>query len=147
MTATTKTSHIPTELEQALDRYHSAVLAIGHGDPEPYMRLWSRAADVSLFGAWGPCKQSWEQLSQTFRWVAIRFTGGDLLAEEQIVSVSGDLAYTVGYEKGLMSVDGADPAPMVIRVTQVYRLEDGEWYLVHRHGDFAPTDESAGKLG
>jgi ketosteroid isomerase-like protein len=147
MTATTETSNIPAELRQTLDRYHSATLAIGHGDPEPYMRLWSRAPDVSLFGAWGPCKQGWDQLSQTFRWVASRFTGGDLLCEELVVSVNGDLAYTVGYEKGLMSADGAEPAQAAVRVTQVYRREDGEWRLVHRHGDFAPTDQSAGKLG
>jgi hypothetical protein len=30
---------------------------------------------------------------------------------------------------------------MRIRVTQIYRLEDGEWRLVHRHGDFAPFDQ------
>ena len=46
-----------------------------------------------------------------------------------------------------MSVDGAEPAQAAVRVTQVYRREDGEWRLVHRHGDFAPTDQSAGKLG
>jgi ketosteroid isomerase-like protein len=31
---------------------------------------------------------------------------------------------------------------MRIRVTHIYRLEDGQWRLVHRHGDFAPVDES-----
>jgi ketosteroid isomerase-like protein len=30
----------------------------------------------------------------------------------------------------------------VLRVTQVYRREGGEWRLVHRHGDFAPMDQS-----
>jgi hypothetical protein len=74
MTATTQASHIPAGFRQALDRIHSAALAIGHGDPEPAMRLLSRAPDVSLFGAWGPCKQGWEQVSQTFRWVGARFT-------------------------------------------------------------------------
>jgi ketosteroid isomerase-like protein len=119
---------------------------MGAGDPEPYMRLWSRAGDVSLFGAWGPCKQGWDELSQTFRWVGSRFGGGDLRCEDTIVRVSGDLAYTVGYERGAMIVDGSDPKPMTIRVTQIYRRELGEWRLVHRHGDFAPVDESAGNL-
>ena len=36
---------------------------------------------------------------------------------------------------------------MTIRVTHAYRREDGEWRLVHRHGDFLPHDESAGHLG
>jgi ketosteroid isomerase-like protein len=147
MAATIKAAAIPAGLQQTLDRVHSATVAIGRGDPEPYMRLWSRADDVSLFGAWGPCKQGWDQVSQTFRWVATRFTGGELRCEDLIVNVSGDLAYTVGYERGAMAVDGEKPKPMSIRVTQIYRREDGEWRLVHRHGDFAPIDQSAGKLG
>jgi ketosteroid isomerase-like protein len=63
------------------------------------------------------------------------------------LNVSGDLGYTVGYERGTMVVDGDEPQPMSIRVTQIYRREADEWRLVHRLGDFAPTDQSAGKLG
>ena len=99
------------------------------------MRVWSRADDVSVFGAWGPCKQGWDELGRTFRWVVTRFGGGDLRCEDVIVNVSGDLAYTVGYERGTMVVDGGDPQPMTIRVTHIYRKEDGEWRLAHRHGD------------
>ena len=32
--------------------------------------------------------------------------------------------------------------PITVRVTHVYRREDGEWKIVHRHGDLAPVDES-----
>ena len=37
---------------------------------------------------------------------------------------------------------------IVYGVTHVYRREDGEWKIVHRHGDLAPADESppAGRL-
>lgn len=146
MTANIKATGIPADLQHTLDRVHAATVAMGHGDPEPYMRLWSRADDVSLFGAWGPCKRGWDQVSQTFRWVATRFGDGELHCEDLIVNVSGDLACTVGYERGTMAVDGAEPKPMTIRVTQTYRREDAEWRLVHRHGDFAPIDQSAGNL-
>jgi len=33
-------------------------------------------------------------------------------------------------------------APMTVRVTHVYRREDGEWKIVHRHGDSVPVDQS-----
>jgi ketosteroid isomerase-like protein len=49
--------------------------------------------------------------------------------------VSGDLAYTVGYEHSLVSRDGGPVTPNRLRVTHVYRREDGEWKIVHRHGD------------
>jgi hypothetical protein len=39
-------------------------------------------------------------------------------------------------------LDGAPITRQRLRVTQIYRREDGEWHLVHRHGDFAPADQS-----
>jgi ketosteroid isomerase-like protein len=52
--------------------------------------------------------------------------------------VSGDLAYTVELEHTSVSVDGVPVEPYTLRVTQVYRREDGEWKVVHRHGDQLP---------
>ena len=65
-----------------------------------------------------------------------------MLVPEDIVSFeSGDLAYTVGFERGEMSVDAKDSTSMTIRVTHIYRRIDGEWFLVHRHADFPPSDQ------
>jgi hypothetical protein len=36
---------------------------------------------------------------------------------------------------------------MTIRVTHIYRRIDSEWYLVHRHADFPPSDQHAGGQG
>src|SRR4029434_6971046 len=55
--------------------------------------------------------------------------------------VSGDLAYTVELEHTSVSVDGVPVEPYTLRVTQVYRREDGEWKVVHRHGDQIPFDQ------
>ena len=49
----------------------------------------------------------------------------------------------MGYEHAEVSIDGRGKRTMKIRVTHIYRREDGEWKIVHRHGDFAPVDESA----
>jgi len=51
-----------------LDRTAEAAMILG--DPESYKALWSRGDDVSLFGAFGPCKKGWHQLEKTFDWVA-----------------------------------------------------------------------------
>jgi ketosteroid isomerase-like protein len=129
-----------------LDRVHAAISTMVRGDPEPYMGLWSHSDDVSLFGAWGPCKQGWSELSQTFRWVASRFgAASESECVETVVRVNGDAAYTVGYERGDMVMDG-ECHPTTIRVTHVYQREAGDWKLVHRHGDFAPLDQSTGRL-
>jgi len=115
------------------------------GNPEPFIRMWSRREPVSLFGVWGPCQTGWERLVRTFRWVGSRYSGGT--AATSVVEVLGlgdELAYTVGYEGQVASVDGAPEGPMRLRVTHIYRRENGEWRLVHRHADLAPPDQSPG---
>ena len=49
------------------------------------------------------------------------------------------MAYIVGYEHSSVSVDGGPVEVIMIRVTHVYRREDGAWKVVHRHGDFLPA--------
>jgi ketosteroid isomerase-like protein len=125
-----------------LSREQAAEAAMGLGDPEPFKALWSRGDDVSLFGAFGPCKKGWHQLEKTFDWVAGRYRDGVVTDEYEVVHEGADLAYTVGYEISDVVLDGAPKARQTVRVTQIYRREDGEWRLVHRHGDFAPADQS-----
>ncbi len=126
-----------------LARQAEAEKALVLGDPAPRLAMWSRRDPVSLFGAWGPCQTGWDKLSRTFRWVASRLSNAsDFRYDVEVADVSGDLAYAVGYERFNGSIDGGPVTPMTVRVTHVYRREDGEWKIVHRHGDFAPVDES-----
>ena len=53
------------------------------------------------------------------------------------------MAYTVGYEHTQASVNG-EPRRYTLRATQVYRREDGEWKVAHRHAD---TRRSPGVVG
>jgi ketosteroid isomerase-like protein len=129
---------------QTLARQAEAEQAMVLGDPEPRMRLWSRHDPVTLFGAaTGDCKTGWDELSRIFRWVASTFSQvSDFRFDVEVADVSGDLAYTVGYERFTGSIDGRPAAPTTVRVTHVYRREDGEWKIVHRHGDSVPVDQS-----
>jgi ketosteroid isomerase-like protein len=82
-----------------------------------------------------------DTVTTTFRWVGGRFSGGPMVPTNDVVAVSGDLAYTVGTERGTVRVDGGEPFEMTIRVTHVLRRIDGRWWLVHRHADFPPADQ------
>ena len=53
----------------------------------------------------------------------------------RLVEVSGDMAYTLGFERFNGSIAGRPVEPVTVRVTHIYRREDGEWKIVHRHGD------------
>lgn len=48
---------------------------------------------------------------------------------------SGDLAYIVALEHTTASVNGSPPLPYTLRATTVFRREDGEWKIVHRHAE------------
>lgn len=132
---------IEDDLGEMLERVRAALTAMRSGDPEPYIALWADSDDVTLFGAWGPIERGHANLTDTFRWVGRRFTGGTSEVEHTVVYASGDLAYTVGFERGLASVDGGSAMPMTIRVTHIVRRLDGGWRLVHRHADFPPADQ------
>lgn len=111
------------------------------GIRKPFKALFSHCDDVSLFGAFGPCKKGWADVSRTFDWVAGRYRDGTVRSEYEVIHEGADLAYTVSYERGALILDG-ETHTHTLRVTQVYRREDGDWRLVHRHGDFAPADQS-----
>ena len=141
-----------TEVQQAQDeveefratmlaRQTAAEEAMVHGDAGPRMELWSRRAPVTLFGAIGMSESGWDQLSQTFTWVASRFSNvSDFRFDVELVEVSGDMAYTLGFERWNGSIAGRPIEPVTVRVTHVYRREDGEWKIVHRHGDNPGSD-------
>jgi ketosteroid isomerase-like protein len=136
-------SELEEFLRTALPRQMHAEEAIHNGDVEPRMAMWSRKDPVTLFGAAGPNKSGWHQVNQTFRWVASMFSDCREYTFELVAAgVSRDLAYTVGYERSIVSVNGGASQSNILRVTHVYRREDGEWKIVHRHGDHPPVDQS-----
>ena len=135
-------SELDEFLSKTLTRQVEAEEAIHNGDPEPRLAMWSSRDPVTLFGAWGPNKSGWDEVSTTFRWLASRMSNLTSHRYELVAAgCSGDLAYTVGYEHTTVSTDGTPGDPYTLRVTHVYRREDGEWKIVHRHGDYPPVDQ------
>ena len=125
-----------------LPRFVEAQRAFHDGDAEPNNALWSTTDPVSLFAARGLCVTGTEQVTKTLRFVASTFSDVRSFEWEPVVSeVSGDLAYTVAIERYAASADGRLPASKELRVTHVYRREDGQWKAVHRHADPRPPDQ------
>jgi ketosteroid isomerase-like protein len=116
--------------------------ALHNGDPGPRLAMWSTTDPVTLFGA-AMSGRGWAQVGRIFRSIAARWSDcTDQRVELLAAGVSGDLAYTVELEHTSVSVDGVPVEPYTLRVTQVYRREDGEWKVVHRHGDQLPVDRA-----
>ena len=126
-------------LTPTLTRQLEAEQALCSGDPGPRLAMWSTWDPVTVLGAEKTVTGS-EEVRQTFRWLASRFSNlSDYRFELVAAGASGDLAYIVGYEHFTFSMDGGPVQPTTLRVTHVYRREDGEWKTVHRHADVPPT--------
>lgn len=113
---------------------YQAELALHNGDPAPRRALWSHREPVSVLGAWRNAN-GLAEVEDLFVYLGKSFSNcTSFVFELQAYDVIGDMAYTAGLEHTSVSVDGK-PRTYTLRVTQVYRREDGEWRVVHRHGD------------
>ncbi len=111
-----------------------AELALHNGDSSPRRALWSRREPVSVFGAMRNA-QGQAEIDALFVGLGKRFSNCTSWEFElQAYDVVGDMAYTIGLERSAVSLDGT-PRAYTLRVTQVYRREDGEWRVAHRHAD------------
>jgi len=113
---------------------YQAEFALHNGDSAPRRALWSRREPVSVLGAWHNARGQAE-IDALFADLGRQFSNCTSFAFDlQAYDVVGDMAYTAGLERTAVSVDGK-PRTYTLRVTQVYRREDGDWRVVHRHGD------------
>jgi ketosteroid isomerase-like protein len=68
---------------------------------------------------------------------AEKYRDGEVVGFENFSTVVGsDLAYAVEIESYRARVGGAaEMSPVAVRVTTVFRREDGTWKVTHRHAD------------
>jgi ketosteroid isomerase-like protein len=125
------------DLQDTMDRVVKAMYRLVSGDPEPYKALWSHLNDVTVLGGAGGYALGWKQVSENADTAALPFHGAKSFEIKKLASsLSGDLAYSVWIEHGDVRVGAReDYVQIVVRVTHVFRQEDGAWKIIHRHGD------------
>jgi ketosteroid isomerase-like protein len=124
-------------LGQFIEQYHRALDAFVRGDPEPVKQLFSRRDDVTLANPLGPAVRGWSQVAEATDRAASQVREGEPVLFEIISEyASEDLAYNLELEKARVKTVGTDEfGDISLRVTTVFRREDGEWKIVHRHAD------------
>jgi|RhiMetdeSRZDD1v2_1073273.scaffolds.fasta_scaffold812169_2 ketosteroid isomerase-like protein len=125
-----------------LDQLAEATYQFNIGNAEPYLALLSPSGDLTLMGAAGGMEKGIAAIRPRLEFLTQRRTEGKRFEENRAeieyvsISASGDLAYTVQFERRRLSVPGQEqPAKSVLRATHVLRKENGEWKLLHRHAD------------
>ena len=130
-----------TEVRAFIGRCHEALSQQSQGHPEPLLELWSRAADVTVMAAIGGYQVGFDAVSELLSAASKTQSFDSWSAENLVTSIADDLAFSVELEHYGRVVDGVDQG-MTLRATQIYRREDGEWRIVHRHGDILSPIEA-----
>jgi ketosteroid isomerase-like protein len=135
----------PQDLDQAIELNHLSIDQFTKGTSKPLEALYSRSDDVTLGNPFGPFVRGFDQVARTMERAAEHYRDGHAVGFDLIARYeSPDLACIVEVERVEARMGGADePSPVALRVTTLYRREDGAWRIVHRHADPITTPRSA----
>ena len=130
-------------LDSAIEASHKALAMIVTGDASGYLALFSEADDVTLGNPFGPFGRGHRNVEERLAIAASKYRDGRNASVELIEKyVSENLACVAEVESAEVKVAGSEEMTKAsIRVTSVFRLEAGNWKLVHRHADPLQTPQ------
>ena len=127
------------QIRNATKLFYVAFNSALHSDLDPMSTVWSHRADVSNLTAAGGWTSGWNEVHMGFRNMARLYPNGRIAPQIVLVVADGELGFSVCRETGeLRSAEG----PMVRfnqRATNIFRLENGKWKLIHHHADSSPS--------
>jgi ketosteroid isomerase-like protein len=126
-------------LQRTITQYRLAQKEFVKGNPEPLKAICSHAADVTIMGGWGGFEKGWAaQVERRYDWASARYASDEDQRQVENVSLveTPELAYSVDIERSKVRLANSQVIrSMALRVTTIFRLESGDWKLVHRHAD------------
>ncbi|WP_254271562.1 YybH family protein [Haloarcula marina] len=135
-------------VREASDRFYDALEQMANGDPEPMSSVWAHDDNVTTMHPIGGREIGWEEVRGPWSAVAEMSSDGEVTRADQFIRVFEDTAYEIATEKVSMTFAG-EPVSLEVRATNVYRLVDDEWKIIHHHTDVddefvALLEQSAG---
>ena len=125
------------QFDALIEPYHDALRAIINGDPGGYKAMYSEQGDVTLANPFGGVARGRTEVEERLEGAAVNYRQGEIVSIQTVAKlVTSELAYLVEIESYRAKVGGNNElSPSGLRVTSVFRPEDGGWRLVHRHAD------------
>ena len=126
------------EVRKASEQFYAALNRMANGDARPLADIWSQGAGVTTMHPIGGREVGWDKVRASFSQFAEIASEGRIRLDDQLIRVTGDLAYELGSERGQAKFAGQQVS-LDHRVTNIYRREAGSWKLVHHHTDVSPA--------
>ena len=125
------------DLDEVVEQYHLAIGKFMKGNPESARKMFSHRDDVTLANPRGVVAHGWTQVAKAMDLAASSRRDGEIVGFEIVAKhVSAELAYVVEVERLKGRFGGREELYAYdLRVTMIFRPEDGEWKVVHRHAD------------
>jgi ketosteroid isomerase-like protein len=119
-----------------VELWSAAAQAYMDGDLRTYAGLARHGEDYTLMPPiGGDPRRGFDGSDEAAEWTARTFLGGETDVEVFQAYASGDLAVLVAVERQQGTVAPLPRQDWSLRITLVFRREDGTWRLVHRHAD------------
>jgi ketosteroid isomerase-like protein len=133
------------DVDEFIEQFHLAQGEFLKGNPEPVKKLFSHTEDVSHASPYGPPVRGWDEVAKAIDHSSSLRSDGELVGSEIVAKyVTPKLAYIVQIERVKAKVGAReDITPFALRTTMIFRPEDGEWKVVHRHADPITTPQPA----
>jgi ketosteroid isomerase-like protein len=131
----------PNSFRDFMKRRGEVAQAFVRGDPRPLVAISTQQTPASIFGPGGGMVAGPKQVIGKNVRDSKHFAPGSTSHLKVLHSdADGKFAYWVGLQRAKVNVRGKKSAvPMRLRVTEIYRCEEGEWKLLHRHADMLVT--------
>jgi ketosteroid isomerase-like protein len=128
-------AELETSVNAAIARLHAAMAKVANGDVSDIKSLYSHTADATSFYGWGGYEKGGDAVSRRWDWAGTQFKGGGVRYENISTVITPEMFYVTEIEtyenQRVAGVEG--PTGWINRVTHVFRREQGEWRLLHRH--------------
>jgi ketosteroid isomerase-like protein len=133
------------DFDRAIEASHRALEEIANGEPRAFFELFSEREDATLANPFGPPARGRNEIEEAGRRAASHYRDGRGVEFENFAKcVTADLGYILEIERFEAKVGRSEEVtPVALRVTSIFRPEDGSWKLVHRHADPITTRRPA----
>jgi ketosteroid isomerase-like protein len=136
------------DFDEVIEQCQRALREFPKGNPQPMQMMFSHRDDATLANPFGGIAHGGEEVAERLVRAASQIRDGEFVDFETVEKyVTPELAYVVWIERVKAKVGGReDITPFALRVTMIFRPEEGTWRVVHRHADPLTTPQPAESL-